>query len=95
MSRKAAPDHPALAGHFPGNPLVPGVVLLDWAWQAAVAELPAGSQLLGVNHAKFLAPVRPDEEVEIALDRKPGSIAFVIRRGEQIAAQGSFHWSAP
>lgn len=95
MRRSAEADHPALAGHFPGNPLVPGVVLLDWAWQAAIAELPAGSRLLGLSQAKFLAPVRPNDAVEIALQVKPGSVAFVIQIGAQVAAQGSFKWSAP
>ena len=95
MSRSAEADHPAFAGHFPGNPLVPGVVLLDWAWQAALAQLPAGSRLLGLGQAKFLAPVRPNDAVEIALQVKPGSVAFVIQIGAQVAAQGSFKWSAP
>ncbi len=95
MKRSAEAHHPAFAGHFPGNPLVPGVVLLDWAWQAAIAELPAGSRLLGVSQAKFLAPVRPNDAVEIALQVKTGSVAFVIQIGAQVAAQGSFKWSAP
>ena len=50
-------DHPALPGHFPGRPIVPGVLLLDAVLQAlrdAGAGLP--TRLL---RAKFAAPVMP------------------------------------
>lgn len=50
-------DHPALPGHFPGNPIVPGVVLLDHA----VAVIGGGRRLRAVPTLKFLQPVRPGD----------------------------------
>ena len=53
-----SPQHPALAGHFPGNPIVPGVVLLDYAIHA-LAQLGGLSEAgIRIGTAKFLAPVR-------------------------------------
>lgn len=51
-------DHPALAGHFPDNPVVPGVVLLDKA--VAIVRRHAGRQVRGISRAKFHTPLRAD-----------------------------------
>lgn len=56
--------HPALPGHFPGRPIVPGVVLLDAVF-AAAPLVPA--RLL---RAKFAAPVGPEEEVLVEFERR-------------------------
>lgn len=41
------PDHPSLAGHFPGRPIVPGVVLLERVLEAI--ERTQGSQQQGAT----------------------------------------------
>lgn len=56
-------DHPSLAGHFPGRPVVPGVVLLDHAFALIAARL--GARIRGVEAAKFTGPVLPADEVEV------------------------------
>jgi len=67
-------DHPALPGHFPGRPIVPGVLLLDAVLEAAAF---ARGRLL---RAKFTAPVLPGDPVEIMFDRRDaGRIAFSCR----------------
>ena len=80
-------DHPAFAGHFPGSPIVPGVLLLD----AAIHALEAASQreVSGVASAKFLSPVGPGEELVVAGDSTEGGRAtFEILRGGERAASG-------
>ena len=70
-------DHPALPGHFPGNPIIPGALLLSEAAQAIAAELAAAPELLQVQAAKFLRPVRPGDRVVIRFDRdERGGIRF-------------------
>ena len=63
------PAHPALPGHFPGNPIVPAVVLLERV--AAAIEQAYGPQarLSRLPAVKFLAPLAPGEPVRIVLER--------------------------
>ena len=61
-----ARDHPAFAGHFPGQPLLPGVVLLGEALEVLLRESPASVGVAPrVSTVKFLAPVRPGAELEV------------------------------
>ena len=55
-------SHPIFAGHFPGNPLVPGAYLLAIVIEQARArlrEMGSDRSPVGVRAVKFLAPVRP------------------------------------
>jgi predicted LPLAT superfamily acyltransferase len=52
-----AADHPALDGHFPGNPVVPGVIVLEQV-QRALEERIGALRLTGLPQVKFLSPLR-------------------------------------
>lgn len=67
-------DHPSLAGHFPGNPIVPGVVLLDRVLAAVEAHV--GRPLVAVPNLKFLQPLRPDTAFVICWSLQGDSLRF-------------------
>ena len=76
-----APDHPAFAGHFPGHPIVPGVVLLDEALQCLASAEGLELVSLNVTVAKFLLPVRPGMALSLAFKRAPGRYALEVWAG--------------
>lgn len=88
-----APNHPAFAGHFPGQPLLPGVLLLAEVLEAVLAE-PALAALVGpaprLAAAKFLAPVRPGARLTLELHASPRGLRFEVREGARLAASGQF-----
>ena len=56
-------EHPALAGHFPGEPILPGVVLLDE--MVRTVESAAGAGHWRIGSAKFVRPVRAGMKLQV------------------------------
>jgi 3-hydroxyacyl-[acyl-carrier-protein] dehydratase len=76
--------HPATRGHFPGNPIIPGALLLAEALEAIVHELGGGP--FQVRSAKFLRPARPGERIVISYARgASGDVRFTCTvDGQQV-----------
>jgi 3-hydroxymyristoyl/3-hydroxydecanoyl-(acyl carrier protein) dehydratase len=95
VQRALPADHPAFAGHFPGQPLLPGVVLLAEVLEAALADATLAA-CLGpaptIASAKFLAPVSPDGSAAIVLAIEfqvlANGVRFEVQRGAVVVARG-------
>jgi len=58
-------------GHFPGTPILAGVVQLDWAVNFAYAHLNLSSTTVRqVEVLKFKEMIRPDQIINLSLIRK-------------------------
>jgi len=94
-SIRVAKDHPALAGHFPGQPVVPGVLLLDRLLEAAEGQLGHALKIAGLAHAKFPSPLLPEEEARASFhiidDRR---LDFEIEHEGRLIARGVFQLAA-
>ncbi|GAB6195418.1 hypothetical protein [Lysobacter xanthus] len=80
-------SHPSLPGHFPGNPIVPGVVLLDRVVEA-IERRHGPLAALRMPQVKFLQPLRPDEPARIELDGETPRWRFRVLRGDVLIASG-------
>jgi 3-hydroxyacyl-[acyl-carrier-protein] dehydratase len=89
------PEAPYFADHFPGNPLMPGVLLVECAAQAAgvLWQQSGGAYLAAVREFRFRKPVLPDQtlEIEVTLEKEMGTLAqfdAILRVGTTVVTQG-------
>lgn len=82
-------QHPALPGHFPGQPIVPGVLLLDHVLGGVNAALGRPVQVL--QQVKFAAALLPDETARVSFDADGSQVRFsvhTLRDGERVTLAG-------
>jgi 3-hydroxymyristoyl/3-hydroxydecanoyl-(acyl carrier protein) dehydratase len=87
-------SHPMFAGHFPGNPIVPGAYLIalvesranDWLRRRGAA-----TQVTGVSAVKFVRPLRPDEVCDVTFGAPAGDrLRFQLQVAGAPCASGTF-----
>ena len=83
------PELTAFQGHFPGRPILPGVVQVDWAIRLGEAAFGPLEPFRGLDRLKFLAPIRPLEALELTLELRPGRLAFHYQCGPERRASGT------
>jgi 3-hydroxyacyl-[acyl-carrier-protein] dehydratase len=85
--------HPSFAGHFPGQPIVAGVLLIEQAAEALRDWRGVGVRQ--VIDAKFLAPLLPDESAELELVALADArYRFTVRRGTDTLLRGTLEATA-
>lgn len=80
-------DHPALPGHFPNEPIVPGVVILDHV-QRAIEATSDEATALRLVQVKFLRPLLPEQEARIEISPKGGGFVFRVLHGAETLVTG-------
>ncbi len=89
-------DHPAFPGHFPGMPIVPGVVLLDetlWAIAAATGVSLAQCTIASI---KFKSVVRQGQPVTLRFEPTAEcGFRFELRSLDRPVASGAISVTVP
>lgn len=89
-------DHPALAGHFPGTPIVPGVLVLDEVIETLKARYGDGLVVTGLPAVKLSSPLKPEEPLMITIEPEDAdTAAFICRVGSRLIASGSIRYRLP
>jgi 3-hydroxyacyl-[acyl-carrier-protein] dehydratase len=87
---RVAHDHPAFEGHFPGHPILPGVVLLAEALAAIETATGRAAAEWTLSSAKFLEPIEPGTPLTLAhAAQASGAIRFEVRAPGGVVASGA------
>lgn len=84
-------DSPWFKGHFPGDPLLPGIAQLHFVLEAIRAALGEEVCLTGLKRVRFKRIIRPEESIDIAADPvqdKPGMYRFQLTIDGENACSG-------
>lgn len=91
-------EMPFLEGHFPGDPIIPGFLLLHWCkrfteeFLTAAHGSPPALAPLTFRAVKFLRPLRPGELVTLTLEQKNNTVLFTLHdQSGAVCASGRVH----
>lgn len=80
------------SGHFPGAPILPGVVQVHWALDIARVEFGLEARFSGMRNLKFKAPTRPNTWLRMELVAKQNAVEFLLRDHREVRTQGRLNF---
>lgn len=83
-------DHEAFLDHFPGHPILAGVLQIDWAMRFAARYFELDQAVAQDFQVKFRRVIGPNEDLSLVLqlDRVRSNVAFEYRTRGDIASSG-------
>lgn len=86
----AKPDSPWFSGHFPDDPILPGIAQLSMVTEVMRTAFGINGSLESVSRVKFKKIIRPDEilDIEIKSDKKEYNYSFKITSAQQEVCSG-------
>jgi acyl-CoA synthetase (AMP-forming)/AMP-acid ligase II/3-hydroxymyristoyl/3-hydroxydecanoyl-(acyl carrier protein) dehydratase len=91
-----SPTTPYFAGHFPGQPVLPGVAQIEWLVWLARELLGTDGGFAGLDAAKFKRIIRPGStlRVELARDLARNATSYQVHQGDELCASGRIRWGS-
>jgi 3-hydroxymyristoyl/3-hydroxydecanoyl-(acyl carrier protein) dehydratase len=91
-----SPQLEAFRGHFPNNPVLPGVVQIDWAVRFTALHLGITEPAARDFQVKFRNIIRPDIPISLTLkvDHSKGRLSFMYQSGADIMSSGQLKLGA-
>lgn len=79
-----------LQGHFPGEPILPGVVQVHWAIELARGRFDLKPDFSAIEGLKFHRVIEPDTRLLLTIeyDEPAGKIRFAYTSGDDTYSQG-------
>ncbi len=86
----------AFRGHFPGNPILPGVVQIDWAVRFAALHLGIAEPGARDFQVKFRNIIRPEDSIflTLQLNRSKNRLSFEYKSGDTVMSSGQIKLGA-
>lgn len=80
MDAEVSPDSPWFSGHFPGEPILPGVAQLEMAFDAIKRFNRKSLKMSGLKRVRFKQVIRPDDKLRITTaPHKKDALSFHFR----------------
>ena len=80
METEVRPDSPWFSGHFPGEPILPGVAQIEMALDAIKRLNQKSLRISGVKRIRFKQVIRPDDKLIITVaPHKKDALSYLFR----------------